>query len=226
MRKLARQTTSQSELFDDHNDISKVVHKILPKDDSAFQWSSLGEGVTDNLSEKLDVLFHRFVTQYDVPAQRRRTDDDVWKPVRAALKSRNIPVQFETRNFEGRDDSVEFENAWKNGKWNVYEAVSLDYSNPESIKDRMRKWRGHLASVAEGLNEDFVPHFIVGKPENTSLLDSYHEALKILKGSPLSPNVFEESDLPSFMDELEDKYRKHLAEGREIAEEQHIIQKH
>ena len=48
-------------------DFTSRLHQVLPKDDSALQWSNIGSGVSANFDEALDQLFTRFVSRYDKP---------------------------------------------------------------------------------------------------------------------------------------------------------------
>jgi hypothetical protein len=45
-------------------DISQLVQQALPADDSSLQWSPAGGGVTGDLTDTLNHLFHRFVQQH------------------------------------------------------------------------------------------------------------------------------------------------------------------
>ncbi len=48
--------------------ITQLVQRLLPADDSSLQWSPPGGGVTEDVSETLDYLFERFVESHSEPA--------------------------------------------------------------------------------------------------------------------------------------------------------------
>jgi hypothetical protein len=186
-----------------------IARTALPADDSTLQWSELGSGVTDNLSSARDRLYARMVTRYDAHAARRRTDEDVWRPVREKLDQMEIPIQFEEKVVVGATDTVAFKHAWKNGQWHAYEPLSLDLADADGIKDKARRWRGHLAAVADGAREELNLYFVVGAPQSPALQPAYRNALTILRKADFHPKVFEENQIDELISEIEDEVRAH-----------------
>lgn len=200
---------AKNELFASQKDAGDYALQILPHDDSSLQWSSVGAGLTGDVEQTFERLFERFVSRYDTSSPSRKSDEDVWRPVKAMLAERGVDLELETKVVKGTSDSIEFSRAWKNGRWHVYEPLSFDLADADKIKDKARRWRGHLAAVAEGTSDEVHLNFLIGKPENRSLLDAYNNALDILKGSKFTPSVFEESNIEDFVNEIEDEFREH-----------------
>ncbi|WP_170787100.1 DUF3037 domain-containing protein [Ruegeria lacuscaerulensis] len=198
-------------LFSKEETAEIYAKKVLPFDDSSLQWSECGSGISFDMESTFDRLFERHVIRYDTKQKARRTDEDVWRPVRDSLKERGVNLQLETKVVTGSTDTIEFGKAWKNGKWHAYEALSMDLADAEGIKDKARRWRGHLDAVADGATEDFHLHFLLGKPENKALLPAYENAKGILQGSSFSPEVFEDAQIDELVNEIEDEYRAHIA---------------
>lgn len=184
----------------------------LPLDDSSLQWSPVGAGLTSSPQKTFDQLYHRFVARYDRPSERRRSDEDVWRPVEAKLKEQGVRVELEPKRIQGNTDAVEFKHAWKNGRWHVYEPLSFDLSDADHIKDKARRWLGHLSAVKAGAAEDVQVHFIVGRPQSASLVPAYRNAMQILRQVPFDNDVFEEDQIDDFVTRIEDEVRHH--EGR------------
>jgi len=184
----------------------------LPLDDSSLQWSPVGAGMTSNPQKTFDQLYQRFVARYDRPQERRRSDEDVWRPVEAKLKEQGVRVELEPKRIQGSTDAVEFRHAWKNGRWHVYEPLSFDLSDADHIKDKARRWLGHLSAVKAGAVEDVQVHFIVGRPQSASLVPAYRNAMEILRQVPFDNDVFEEDQIEDFVNRIEDEVRHH--EGR------------
>lgn len=192
----------------DGNAVS-IARRALPADDSTLQWSELGSGVTDDVNQVLDRLYARMVTRYDAQATRRKTDEEVWRPVREKLDQLDIPIQLEEKILTSATDEVAFKHAWKNGKWHAYEPLSFDLADADGIKDKARRWRGHLAAVADGAAEDLKLHFIVGAPQNPALRPAYQNALTILRQADFSPSVYEDTQIDVLVSEIEDEVRAH-----------------
>jgi len=184
----------------------------LPLDDSSLQWSPIGAGLTADPQKTFDQLYQRLVAHYDRPSLRRRSDEDVWRPVEAKLKEQGIAIELEPKRVQGSTDAVEFRHAWKNGRWHVYEPLSFDLSDADNIKDKARRWLGHLSAVKVGATEDVQVHFLVGRPQNASLVPAYRNAVEILRQVPFENAVFEEDQIDDFVNQIEDEVRHH--EGR------------
>lgn len=186
-----------------------LARSVMVTDESALQWSVVGSGVTTDLEGTLDKLYARFVTRYDTKIIARRTDEDVWRPVRDKLTQRGVDVPFEEKVITGNTDEISFKHAWKNGRWHAYQPVSLDLADAEGIKDKARRWRGHLDAVADGHSEDLKIYFIVGAPQDSSLLPAFDGAVGILRNGSFDPEVFEEAQVDDFVNKIEDEVRAH-----------------
>jgi hypothetical protein len=199
-------------LLKSEGDAAAIARRAVPRDDSSLQWSPCGAGLTAMPDETLNRLFDRYVSRYDTHNRSRRTDDDVWRPVRQKLEERDLAQYLQEKSISGSVDEIVFKHAWKNGRWHVYEPLSFDLVDAEGIKTKAREWLGHLAAVdAGGKAEPFKPHFIVGAPTNPTLRDAYLGAIAILKQAPNNPDVFEEGELDTLVAQIEDEVREHMA---------------
>jgi hypothetical protein len=198
-----------SGLFGREHDAATIARRALPADDSTLQWAPVGSGITDDSIKTFERLYARLVTQYDIVSPDRRTDSDVWRPVREKLQARAISIELQEKVIVGANDEIAFRHAWKNGIWHAYEPLSLDMADADGIKEKARRWRGHLAAVADGSSEPVKLSFIVGAPRNASLDPAYRNALAILLQADFSPRVFEDSQIDQLIDEIEDEVRAH-----------------
>jgi hypothetical protein len=205
---LAR-SLEQEGLIKSEGDAVAMASRALPTDDSSLRWSSpAGTGLTDDISKTLDRLFERFVTRYDTHTTHRRSDDDIWRPIRQKLVDRNLSGFLEEKTIRGDVDEIVFKHAWKNGLWHVYEPVSFDLADADGIKSKAREWLGHLSAVT-GSTEEFKPHFIVGAPGSRELRGAYEAALRILQKATTNPEIFEENQVDDLVSKIEDEVRAH-----------------
>lgn len=211
LRAAAKQLGGKA-LSDRQSDARSHALRVLPEDDSALQWSPLGTGLTADPAKTFEGLYERYVAQYDRRSEPRRTDEDVWRPIRGKLAERKVNIPFEHKVVAGKRDRIEFKKAWKNGRWRAYEPLSLDLADADNIKDKARRWRGHLSAVAEGSQEDIELHFVVGRPHEAALMPAFESAKEILKGARFEPEVVDENDVDDLVAALEDEYRTHLAQ--------------
>jgi len=207
---LVAKSEKDAGLFGSEGDATAIARRAVPPDDSSLQWSPSGTGLTANPEDALARLFERYVSRYDTHNHARRSDDDVWRPVRQKLEERNLAQHLQEKSISGGLDDIVFKHAWKNGQWHVYEPLSFDLADADGIKTKAREWLGHLSAVvAGGKAEPFKPHFIVGAPANPALQDAYRNAVAILEQAPNHPEVFEESQLDELVAQIEDEVREH-----------------
>ena len=208
MRHVERSLKSEG-LFKSERTARDYGRLAVPLDDSSLQWSQVGAGLSADPQQTFDQLYQRFVTRYDRPSQRNRTDDDVWRLVSTKLKEREVRIDLQPMRIEGRTDAVEFRHAWKNGRWHVYEPVSFDLADADNIKDKARRWLGHLAAVKDETAEAPQVHFIVGRPHQETLVPAYRRAIEILQRVPFENKVFEEDEIDEMVHRIEDEVRQH-----------------
>lgn len=182
--------------------------RVLPADDSSLQWSPLGSGVSKDPRQELEHLFTRLVAKYDDKQGRRRSDDDVWRPIRDKLDEAKLSDKLTPTVIRGKVDELSFDHAWKNGIWHCYRAISFDLSDADSIKKKARQWNGHLSSVRDADNA-FKPYFVLGIPSDSSLRRAYSDAIAILKTSPVPLRVYEETEVDEFVEQIENDVRSH-----------------
>ena len=116
---------------------------------------------------------------------------------------RGINVAFAPKTVVGAQDRIVFEKAWNNGRWHACEPMSLDRANADGIMDKARRWRGHLAAVADGTSERIDLHFLLGRPQNSALIDAYETAKEILAHAPFATEVVDENDIDDFVASIE-----------------------
>lgn len=203
-------TVMQQGLLPTEGDALSIAHQALPKNDTSLQWSPVGSGLCKNPDSIFERLYERYVSKYDQRQARRRSDDEVWRPVRAKLEERRISIDLQPKVIRSGDDQVEFQHAWKNGAWHVYEPLSLDLADADGIAQKAHRWLGQLTSIAIDATERFQPHFIVGAPTNPQLEPAYQRALRILQKAPIDVEIFEESQVDLLVDRIEDEMKAHL----------------
>ncbi len=195
--------------LDGISDARSLALAVLPADDSALQWSSAGAGFTDDPARTFEELYERYVARYAAGTVSRRTDEEIWRPVRDGLAKRGIDVPFGSKTVAGAHDRIEFGRAWKNGRWHAYEPLSMDLADADRIKDKARRWRGHLSAVAEGTSEQVDLHFLLGRPQNAALQEAYRTAKTILEHAPFATEVVDEEDVDDLVASIEEEYRSH-----------------
>ncbi len=202
------------DLLAEFSDVISIAHRVLAPDDSSLQWSPISSGLTENPDKAFARIYGRYITRYDGKSTHRRSDDEVWRPVRSLLEARNISVEFDKKTVSGKSDEIVFKHAWRNGIWHAYEPLSFDLADAEGIKDKARRWRGHLEAVHDGRECDLKLHFVVGAPQNPSLMPAYKSALGILENAAFEPAIYREDEVSRLVAEIEADLKQHAVEER------------
>jgi hypothetical protein len=189
--------------------VMELAQSVIPRDDSSLQWSPMGSGLTSNPGATLEFLFERFVTKHEENSTvYRRNDDQVWKNFSRELEQQQVLKHFQPQTFTTTDDEIKFDRAWKNGVWHCLAPVSFDLASADSIKDKAHKWLGQITSMNSA---DLKLYFLVGEPSQPDLKPVYQSALKILKKSSNSAEIFTETDAASLSLRLAKQVAAHEA---------------
>jgi len=106
----------------------------------------------------------------------------------------------------------EFQRAWKNGVWHVYEPVSFDMLDGGSIVEKANRWVGRATSLNDSL-DSFQIHLLLGEPQDTRLQDTFVKAQNILRKMPGKCELIRESEAEAFAEEFEKEIQQHEKAG-------------
>ncbi|MGJ4959192.1 DUF3037 domain-containing protein [Bradyrhizobium sp. HKCCYLRH2015] len=200
--------TESRDLFSLESNAASFATKIVGPDDGSLIWSDLGSGTTESPEATLDKLFIRLVTQYEDATAPRRTDADIWRPIRDKLMELKVASVLEKKTIASSKDEVEFEHAWKNGQWHCYQPLSFDLATVDSIQEKAARWVGHMVGLSSA-TERFRPYFIVGSPSEPTLQSAYRRAVAFIADAPLHPTIVPEEEVETFAKELADRVHSH-----------------
>jgi hypothetical protein len=189
--------------------IMEIAWSILPRDDSALQWSEPNGGITENPGATLEQLYVRLVEKYEqrVPLQSRE-DEDVWKVFRKELETKDVLARMQSKRIIAKDYDYEFQHAWRNGTWNMYQPISLDLMDAERILDKANRWLGRAVNLKDS-DEKFHLWMLVGGPQVQKLRPAYTKALNILHKMPIETDFVPEQEANKFSRELATEMARH-----------------
>jgi hypothetical protein len=195
--------------FESSKTIEGILTMVLPPDDSAFQFSRAGAGVTNDLESELKHLFARFVERYSVhPESTPRDDDEVWRVYRAPLERRHVIEYLTPKRIVAPNFDYEFQHSWKNQAWRVYEPVSFDLLEATSILDKANRWLGRATSLSDS-KEKFKMYMLLGQPRESNLKTAFVKAQNILHKMPEPHELINESEAEEFANEVAHELRDH-----------------
>jgi len=199
-------------LFGTPADIMEIAKKILPPDDSSLQWSEPGGGQTADPAATLEELYARLVDRYEQKLEALgRQDSDVWKVYKKELETKHVLAHLAPKRIVARDYEYEFDHARKNEQWHVYEPVSLDLQEADSIRDKANRWLGRITTLRDS-SDDFKVYFLLGEPSLEKHRSVYTQAENILNKTPGDKELIREREAEGFSKALADDISKHGGE--------------
>ncbi len=159
-----------------------IARNVVPEDDGALIWSPARGGFTEDPNAELSRIFDRFIGRLNAPYEKpRRDDDEVFREVfRKAFAAKEVADRLEEREVVAPLASHTFKYAWKNGTWNVYETLSFDLLDSESIERKAHTWFGRSVHLAQSPDRPKI-HFLLGKPTVEGNRKAYGKAKDILR---------------------------------------------
>jgi hypothetical protein len=189
--------------------LSDIVRRVLPPDDSSLQWSEPGGGFTDNIEEALSGLYLRLVERYvhgtELPS---RTDEEIAKPFKTRLERKRVAQFVRPKEIATADYHYEFPFARRNGSWHVYQPVSFDLIDPDSILEKGVRWFGRGSALHES-SESFKIHFLLGEPKRRETQRAFDHAQRLLEKIPGETELVRERELESFADAVAEDIARH-----------------
>ena len=191
--------------------LKEIVRQVLPPDDSSLQWSEPGGGFTEDLAKTMDELFKRLVERYVMGAEQvSRTDDEIAKPFKARLG--RVAEKLAEKKIETKDYQYDFRFAWKNDIWHLYEPVSFDLVDPNSIREKANRWLGRGVALHDA-REKFKIHFLLGEPRRDDTKAAFENALHLLQKIPGQKQLVRENEVEHFAEHVTEEIVNHDAEA-------------
>jgi hypothetical protein len=199
--------------FETGGAIESLLARVLPADDSSVQFSRPGAGLSQDLEKTTAELFERYVERYSLTSESsRRDDEDIWRSFREPLERRHITAHLAPKRIVAPNYEYEFQRAWKNGVWHVYEPVSFDMLDGGSIVEKANRWVGRATSLNDSL-DSFQIHLLLGEPQDTRLQETFVKAQNILRKMPGRCELIRESEAEAFAEEFEKEIQQHEKAG-------------
>jgi hypothetical protein len=199
--------------FDPGAAIEQLLARVLPPDDSSIQFSQAGVGLSRDLDKTTAELFERYVERYAATNESsRRDDEDIWRTFREPLERRHIADHLAPKRIVASNYDYEFQRAWKNNIWHVYEPVSFDMVDAGSLIEKANRWVGRATSLNDS-SESFKLHLLLGEPQDHRLNDTFLRAQNILRKMPGKYELVPESNAEAFAEELQREVQAHEKAG-------------
>ena len=188
-----------------------LAYRVVPLDEGSLVWGGARAGLTANPEMELKRLFDRHIGKHFRPAERsNRSDDQVFREVyRKAFETPIVAQRRAPHEVQAPLAEHCFEQAWKNGVWHVYETLSFDLLEPDSIDRKANEWCSRGTQLARSADEPRI-HYLLGKPTHENCWPRYDRARKLLEQVPRVVLVQEE-EAKDFANRLEAEVKRDLS---------------
>lgn len=185
--------------------LNQITEEILPPDDGSFFFSQPHAAMDLDLSLALDDLFERYVNKHQPKEKNYNSDKLIWQNYyKKYFDAYGITPVLSQHTIDTPTDKFVFERVWKNGAIHVFEPLSFNLKEENSIKDKVYKWDGKLNELDTNA-EKLHLYLLSSLPEKTRLKEFIEQKLtkKELKNIKLS--LIKEDEAESFSESLRDE---------------------
>jgi len=192
--------------FNDVPSVTFYSSQILKKDDSSLQFTDVKKGMDISVESAFrdlkERLLYKWVVDYDYDY---RSDEDVWRDrYKKHFEQAGIAKKMTSRSVKTKTDSIEFEQAYKNGIWNYFQPLNLNLKKTDSIKSKVYKWKGIIAEM-QTADEDMKLIFLSEIPEKENGISEF---IREQLNSKKEDDTFSELITPESVDELLEKFEQ------------------
>jgi hypothetical protein len=162
--------------------IEELLLRILTKDDSAIQFGPVLGGMANDLEDTYEDLYTRLVEAH-LPHEEdlSRSEDEIWSAFSKPLREYDVIRRLKPIVIHTKKDDVEFEHAWKNGRWKAMQPLSFDLVKAGSIINKARQYLG--TNVILGYSDEISKvYYLLGRPhrDDIALQKAYDKGKDLL----------------------------------------------
>lgn len=184
-------------------DVSSVTFysaQILKKDDSAIQFTEVKKGMDISVESAFRDLKDRLLYKWIVDKDYNyRSDEDMWRDrYREHFERAGLTTNMVSRSVKTKTDTLQFDQAYKNGVWNYFQPLNLNLKKKDTIKSKVYKWKG-IISEMETADEDLKLIFLSEMPEKENGISEF---IREQLDSKKENNILSELVTPENLDDL------------------------
>lgn len=185
------------------NKLTDYTTYILKKDDSALQFSEVKMGIDLSSEAAFEDLKQRLLYKWITERESYKTDEDVWREkYKVYFEQRGLFTQLEEKIIKTNTDELHFNQAYKNGVWNLFQPLNLNLKKDDSIRGKVYKWKGILSELATA-DEEIKLVFLSEQPtEQLELREFIRYQLDNFHHKKVSTKLLEPGETEVFLDSL------------------------
>jgi hypothetical protein len=153
--------------------VKQYTNYVLNKDDSALQFSDIKKGIDISVESAFSDLKDRLIFKWIKDTKHYRSDEDVWRNrYKKYFEKAGISDKLVSRTVKTKSDKIQFDQSYKNGKWNYFQPLNLDLKKKDSIKNKVYKWKG-IISEMQTADEEMQIIFLPEMPKKKNGISTF-----------------------------------------------------
>ncbi|HEY0461236.1 MAG TPA: DUF3037 domain-containing protein [Pyrinomonadaceae bacterium] len=190
-------------------DIKELFGLLVPDLGLSIQFGTVLAGITNDLEDEVERIFHRLITsQYPQKEKRSRSDEEVWAVFNRPLAKKQLTQYLKPKHFTSNEYDLKFDYTYKNHKTHILDPITMDYAQEESIQSKAIKILGQAITL-EGNKEIGKLYLLLGEPRTAAHYKAYIKAKNLLNKIPLEKEFVEEREAEDFAKELASEMKRH-----------------
>ena len=180
---------------------------ILPEDSSSLQFTDIYTSVNnfDSNEKAVEEICKNFLPSLDHKKELNKHNEGyIQKRFLDSIIERNINPDhrfIKNKVIEYNGIKLGFELAWKNGITHLVKPISFDLQEGSAIQDKSVRYFGYLNLLSEyAKRSEYKFDLLLGKPQDSSLVPDYENAVQILDGSTAPKQIVLEENLLNYSD--------------------------
>ena len=211
-KEVCRTSKQLTELFFDCSSLEEITNSILPKDNSALEFSELRFGIDIDFKSAVSDLFNNMVDKYSTDFEKDPHDDlFAWRRVyKQYFDKYGITGKLKSHTVKTENDDIEFTRAWKNGVWNCYQPLSFDLKRKDSIKNKVYKWSGIINAIEQSNQQMHLYFLTVNGTKDFHVKSFIEQTLTQRPNKSITVTLVNEQQADSFVANLKQEIESHV----------------
>ncbi|SFN18735.1 Protein of unknown function [Chitinophaga sp. YR627] len=197
--------------FENIENVDKITGAIIAKDDSALFFTEPQKLLDVNIDAVVSYLYDRMILHHESEEiHDTLKDKEVWSKIyKEYFDSFGISSHLHNHTIVTNSDKLEFDKAWKNGKWNCFEPVSFDLSKTDSIKNKVYKWAGKIDELKTSREPMHLYLLSVFPKEENDLKQFIWDKLGKFKDGQIEVDLITKDNIVNFAKKIKEEIEQH-----------------
>jgi hypothetical protein len=162
--------------------ISELLNRILPIDDSSVKFGQIHSGFSVDLEETFSQLYENLIEKYNLIEKSTSIDEmKIWHNFSKLMPKNILYHNLKPISIPIKQNELQFEHGWKNSHYKAIQPISFDLQNETSIKSKALRWFGTNVLINRSPDISNI-YYLLSSPtsDKTALKKAYSKAKDLI----------------------------------------------